>query len=58
MIAKAVHKANARIRLPIMEELMRLWSLIVKLLHFANMPPKEDSVGQRNDHCTGSNKVD
>ena len=33
-------------------------SLIVKLLHFANMPPKEDSVGQRNDHCTGSNKVD
>jgi hypothetical protein len=36
----------------------RVWSLIVKLLHFANMPPKEDSVGQRNDHCTGSNKVD
>ena len=36
----------------------RVWSLIVKLLHFANMPPKEDSVGQRNDHCTGSNKVE
>jgi len=132
MIAKAVHKANARIQLPIMEDLMRVvllrvrwwrhgtwcaincttmryrgitllsssegdgsctgkttkvafrslpvrrflppwtvekrhsrferrervWSLIVKLLHFANMPPKEDSVGQRNDHCTGSNKVE
>ena len=40
------------------EDESRVWSLIVKLLHFANMPPKEDSVGQRNDHCTGSNKVD
>ena len=37
----------------------RVWSLIVKSLHFANMPPKEDSVvGQRNDHRTDSNKVD
>jgi hypothetical protein len=34
----------------------RVWSLIVVVP--ANMPPKEDSVGQRNDHCTGSNKVD
>jgi hypothetical protein len=34
----------------------RVWSLIVVVP--ANRPPKEDSVGQRNDHCTGSNKVD
>ena len=33
------------------------WSLIVKSLRFANIPPNEDSIGQRNDHCTGSNKV-
>jgi len=28
MIAKAVHKANARIRLPIMEDLMRVVLLV------------------------------
>ena len=36
----------------------RVWSLIVKLLHFANVPQNENSVGQRNDHYTGSNKVE
>jgi hypothetical protein len=42
----------------VLERRERVWSLIVKSLHFANMPPKEDSIGQRNDHCTSSNKVE
>ena len=41
-----------------MKEESEFWSLIVKSLHFANMPPKEHSIGQRSDHCTDSNKID